>query len=643
MIKKWVVCFLCLGLLAACAKVPQTEEPINGPQAIITEAVTHTPDIVVESPADYSIYQDAKNAAIAYLQTGLTGNPSLYIYKDYSDAANHFTQRAKIDDGNSDFVFDMNENWQDDPYSGSSAIEVRVKTEGYSWGGWLFVNGYLPEGETVPRLSFGEINGAGEDLSGATQLFFEARGAEGGEVVEFFTAGLGYDGETNARMADYPDSSHKITLGFVTLTPDWQTYVIDLGDADLTYIGCGFGFVLTGAKSGNSESVFYLDDIRFEGEIAQLQDTPRLLKSYESNQAENPNDLYIQNAAFSYDNALAAMAFISEDNQSDAERILDAFVYAVENDRFQPDRIRNAYSYGDIHALPGWQSGARLPGWYDLEKREYYEDQYQVGTNVGNTSFVAMALLHYFNQYGGEKYLNTATTIMDWVLKNCTDQTVGFTAGYDGWPEGDGSHYYVYTYKSTEHNIDAYAVFNELYAITSDERYREAADSALQFIVSMYDPEKGYFYTGTGEDGITPSKENVVLDAQVWTLLSLGIDQYDPFSKALDTALEMKTSEGGYPFHAENTNGGWWPEGTAFTALALREIGKSTDALSALDALMNIQLESGAFPAATVSNLSTGFNLFTGEPWTYSENPHIAPTAWFIMAVNGFNPYSFEG
>ena len=641
--KKWVVCFLCLGLFTACAKVPQTEEPINEPQAKITEAVTHTPDIVVEPPADYSVYRDAKNSAIAYLQTGLTGDLSLYIYKDYSDAANHFTQRAKIDDGNSDFVFDMNENWQDDPYSGSSAIEVRVKTAGNSWGGWLFVNGYLPEGETVPRLSFGEINGAGEDLSGARQLIFEARGAEGGEIVEFFTAGLGYDGETNARMADYPDSSHKITLGFVTLTPEWQTYIIDLGEADLTYIGCGFGFVLTGAKSGNSESVFYLDNIRFEGEIAQLQNTPRLLKSYESNQAENPNDLYIQNAAFSYDNALAAMAFISEGNQSDAEMIMDAFAYAVENDRFQPDRIRNAYSYGDIRALPGWQSGARLPGWYDLENKEYYEDQYQVGTNVGNTSFVAMALLQYYIHYGGEEYLDTAKTIMDWVLQNCSDQSAGFTAGYDGWPEGDASHYYVYTYKSTEHNIDAYAVFSELYAITSDERYREAAESARQFIVSMYDSEKGYFYTGTGEDGITPSKENVVLDAQVWTLLSLGIDQYDPFSKALDTALEMKTSEGGYPFHAENTNGGWWPEGTAFTALALREIGKSTDALSALDALMNIQLESGAFPAATVSNLSTGFNLFTGEPWTYGENPHIAPTAWFIMAVNGFNPYSFEG
>ncbi len=27
------------------------------------------------------------------------------------------------------------------------------------------------------------------------------------------------------------------------------------------------------------------------------------------------------------------------------------------------------------------------------------------------------------------------------------------------------------------------------------------------------------------------------------------------------------------------------------------------------------------------------------EAWVYSDSPHIAPTAWFVMAVRGFNPY----
>ena len=70
--------------------------------------------------------------------------------------------------------------------------------------------------------------------------------------------------------------------------------------------------------------------------------------------------------------------------------------------------------------------------------------------------------------------------------------------------------------------------------------------------------------------------------------------------------------------------------------------GEDEAAADALAALKGIQLESGLFPAATVDNLSTGFGLFDGSPWEYGTAPHIAPTAWFVMAVNGFNPYAFD-
>ena len=595
-----------------------------------------------EDDPTYSVYAASKDAALDYLRTRRDyGADSVYIYQDFSSSANNFTQKAKIDDGNSDFIYDMDENWQADPYSGDSAIEVRIKTQGSSWGGWLFVNGYMPEGESTPVISFGEVEGAGMDLSGATELSFMAKGAQGSEIVEFFTAGLGYDGETNHQNAEYPDSSTKLSLGFVTLTDEWAKYIIDLTDSDLSYIGCGFGFVLSGNQSGDKESVFYLDDIRFEGPIAALQDAPRMIKSYETNTRENEDEIYIQNTAFSYDNALATLAFISEGKQDEAKELLDAFIFAVENDRYLPDRIRNAYAYGDITPFPGWDGNTRLPGWYSIEDGIYYEDQYQVGSNVGNSSFVALALLQYYKSYGGEEYLTLAETIMDWVLDNCTDATPGFTAGYDGWPEGDGSALYTYSYKSTEHNIDAYAVFKQLYTLTGDERYKTAFENAQTFITSMYDQDSGYFYTGTGNDGVTPNKENVVLDAQVWSLLSLGEEEYAQFEPALSNAIAMKTGEGGYPFHAANTNGGWWPEGTAFTALALREHGLQVEAQSALDAMQLIQTSNGGFPAATVEELSTGFDLFTGDPWTYRNIPHIAPAAWYVMAVNGFNPFAF--
>ena len=582
----------------------------------------------------YDPFRPAAEAALAALEGELQRlQGSVYVYKDFGDTENHFTQKAKMAGIDERLVLDMDENWRDGPHSGRSCIRCQQVTVPGDWGGWLFLNGYLPAGETAPRLNDGALDGQGLDLSGATSLSFWARGARGGEKVEFFTCGFGYDGEWGVKIAPYADSAGKRSLGTVTLTADWREYTMDLSDADMSYIVCGFGYVLSGETSGAADNVFFLDDIRFVGDFSQ-RDAHYLLRSYDT------DNIYIQNAAFSYDNALAAMAFLSAGRKEAAERLLDAFVYAVGHDRYAPGRIRNAYAAGDITAFPGWNDAARLPGWYDAKDGQWYEDRYQTGSNVGNTSYVALALLQYDALYGSETYLDTAKALMDWVIDNCSDGTPGFTGGYDGWPEGGEDTTYVFTYKSIEHNIDAYAAFRQLYARTGEARYAEAARSALQLIDSLYDEDKQLFYTGTLDDGTTPSTGNLVLDAQVWACLALGAD-FVPYEGSLDLVANMRTPEGGYPFCAANGNGGWWAEGTAYTALMYRLRGEDADAASALAALQGIQLQSGLLPAATVEDLSTGFELFDGSPWVYGTAPHIAPAAWFVMAVNGFNPYAF--
>lgn len=135
------------------------------------------------------------------------------------------------------------------------------------------------------------------------------------------------------------------------------------------------------------------------------------------------------------------------------------------------------------------------------------------------------------------------------------------------------------------------------------------------------------------------SRDNIVLDAQVWCCMALD-GEFEPYRDALKTVEAMET-DGGYPFCLANANGGWWAEGTAYTALMYRMLGEDKKAASALNALVSIQQEDGKFPAATTDHLSTGFMLFTGDPWEYGTAPHIAPTAWFVMTVNNFNPYAF--
>ena len=579
-------------------------------------------------------FQPAADRALDALTSALNAQKQrIYVYREFGDTENHYTQKAKMAGLDDSLVLDMDENWRENPASGESCIRCTQITRPGDWGGWLFLNGWLAEGKTVPQLNDGSTAGQSMDLSGAEALTFLARGEKGGEKVEFFTCGFGYDGEWGTQYAAVPDSEKKKTLGFITLTPEWTEYTIDLKKADLSRVTCGFGYVLSGEESGASENVFYLDEICFTGDFSQRNAHP-MLRSYDT------DNLYIKNAAFIYDNALCAMAFLSAGKREAAEALLDSIVYAVENDRYQPGRIRNAYAAGDITSFPGWGGTARLPGWYDADDRQWYEDRYQTGSNVGNTSYATLALLQADALYGNERYLKTAVRLMDWVIENCQDDGNGFTAGYDGWPESGPDDTYLFTYKSIEHNIDAYAAFRQLFARTGETKYAEAAASALQLIQSLYDHERGLFCTGTGDDGKTPSTENIVLDAQVWSCMALG-DAFAPYEDALEIVADMKLPEGGYPFCAANINGGWWAEGTAYTALMYLLRGENEPAEKALKALESIQMENGLFPAATVPNLSTGFGLFDGSPWEYGNAAHIAPTAWFVMAVNRFNPYTF--
>lgn len=642
--KRLALLLALIMLLSGCSQAAAPQQGADMPQST-TPANTAAYSSV---KTNYSAFNASKDKAAAYLAARLNEDADvLYVYDDFSLSANHFTQKAKLDGGKPELVRDMNENWQLSPYSGDSAIQCSVRVQKDSWGGWMFLNGYLDEGETTPSLSFGERGDAGFDLTGAKALTFRAKGSKGGETVEFFTCGLGYDGETGKKLAQYPDSSAKLKRS-VTLTDQWQQYSIDLAKSDLSYVSCGFGFVVNG--SGNlpatatdmqKQVTFYIDEIRFEGDIAYNSGAPRFIRSYETDTRQNKDTLYIQNCAFSYDNALAAMAFVSENMQQEAKQILDSFLYAIQNDRYSHDRVRNAYAYGDIRPFPGWRGGTRLAGWYSADGKTYCEDQYQVGVNVGNTSYVALAMLQYYKQYGGEEYLACAQRLMDWVLIDCGNNAPGFTAGYNGWQEAvaEGDSVYPLTYKSIEHNIDAYAAFKQLFALTGEYKYETGYKTALSFIKQMYNADGGYFYTGTLDDANTRNTSHTALDAQAWSALAL-IGDYDEYEKALDKLISMRTAKNGFPFY-ESSSDEFWLEGTAFTALALREYGHDDYARAALNAMKALQKENGAFPAASAPSISTGIALFTGAPWTYLDICHIAPAAWYILAVNDFNPYQF--
>ena len=309
--------------------------------------------IIIVSPIFVSQLQSAQantgsTLAIEYLKEVLDKyHTSFDVYTDSSAAGNHFVLPAKMEN---DVQIDLN--CATNPHQGTTCIENKFTGTGLSWGGWYLMNGVLQGDETQPKPNWGNYSNAGFNLTGATTLTFYAKGQNGGERVEFFAFGVGRNANTGLPIEDFPDSSPKTSLGFITLTATWTEYTLSLAGLDLSYVLGGFGWATNAIENSNQPITFFLDDIKYD---KALLNDPRLLVSYELLPTDEP---VLKNTAFTYDNALALLAFLSDptqDNVNNAQLIGDALVYAANNDRFFTDgRLRNAYQGGDLKLFPGW-------------------------------------------------------------------------------------------------------------------------------------------------------------------------------------------------------------------------------------------------------------------------------------------------
>jgi len=128
------------------------------------------------------------------------------------------------------------------PHSGPTCLEVTYSSP----DGWVGVVWQHPANDWGDRPG-------GLDLTGAKRLTLWARGAEGGEIVDF---GIGLLG----RGKLYPDTVREVLKG-VALTREWQRYTIELKGRNLTQVKSPFFWRLEGQ---GRPITFYLDDVKFE-------------------------------------------------------------------------------------------------------------------------------------------------------------------------------------------------------------------------------------------------------------------------------------------------------------------------------------------------------------------------------------------
>jgi hypothetical protein len=603
-----------------------------------------------------------------------------YVYKATDDAANHFAARGRMFTSPEDAALApvMNENAIVDGCPGPTCIEATfLRRHGNHGAGWYFLVGTLTTcNQGIPCPSMGK-SPAWVDLSGATHLRFSVKGTVAGPKVDFVAFGVGWNELNTQRLQPYADSALKISTT-VRLTTEWQTFKIPLvlpNGSDLRRCVGGFGWWGSSLKnSAFDKVVFYIADIAFDK--PRLEE-PRFLVSFETLPAPRGDkgaadfQQVMRNAAQVYDNALAAIVYASRGDLRRARLIADALVYAQEYDRAYSDgRLRNVYQGGDLCLPQGWEpegkkNTVRMSGWFDPtaqrgdEKGNWREDYYAVSTSVGNLCWAALALLAVYRQTGDTKYLDSTKRLGQWIINNCCGTSSGFTAGYDGWETcaaaknecfGGGFR----SYKATEHNIDAYVVFQRLYKITNEDQYAKAAAHALAFIKRMWDGSK--FFTGTDDKDQT-NRSVVPVDIQAWAVLALR-DGAKPYHAGLTYAEQYHSVGGGFGFqeNGKSKHGDKiWYEGTAHMALAYRVAGWDPKADAVLNFLRSKQLPSGAMLAASADGLETGFNvgrcLSSDEannpnpkkdlPALYYRRPHVGATAWFALAESQVNPYWF--
>ncbi len=240
------------------------------------------------------------------------------------------------------------------------------------------------------------------------------------------------------------------------------------------------------------------------------------------------------------------------------------------------------------------------------------------------------------------------------------------------------------TNKSTEHNIDCYALFSMLARLTGNATWQTEANYAKSFVEAMFDAPSGHFWTGTS-DPTDIFYNNSPEDVNSWSYLAF---QDPAYAISLDwVKTNLATTDTSFAF-----NNGWayntglkvrvsgmtyaslsklgtvlgdntvdadavWLEGTGHLIAALfsRRLPPGQDVPSfhgdvalAYELLESCQIAQATLGAgqtaagkplvqgqgltASTSILNTGFNF------NYFPYLHIGATGWYLIGAQQNNP-----
>jgi hypothetical protein len=322
-----------------------------------------------------------------------------------------------------------------------------------------------------------------------------------------------------------------------------------------------------------------------------------------------------------YDDALIIDALLARgtpDDVSRAETIGNALLYVQANDPAHDGRIRAAYKPD------------RLTSPDAVTATDSTSD-------VGNMAWVGQALLQLYARTGVASYLTGATSLAQWIQTNAYD-----TRGAGGYTGGDSDRGARITWKSTEHNIDVYALFTMLATESGNAVWTTRAAWAKQFVEAMWDPAQGRFYVGTLDNGVSINNEEQPEDVNSWSYLALEDPAYAP-SITWDVHNLAVTAAKGFSGVSVclGDRSGVWFEGTAHLAEALQVrqgAGDQSKANAYLSDIAHAQVDGkNADGLGIIAASKNGLSDCDGDK--YYASLHTGATAWYLLALQDANPF----
>jgi hypothetical protein len=409
--------------------------------------------------------------------------------------------------------------------------------------------------------------------------------------------------------------------------------------------------------------------IQFQNEMMDAYasgNTVRLIQSYADQSG-------LESTAFTYDNAVSIHAYLLEGSADSLARAVilgEGLVYAQANNfpfndgRFAQAYFVNAPSSDGVYVTP-----AAFPFYFYT-------------SSVGDQAWAGMALAQLYKRTGNADFMTAALNVGNWIVDNTYSTLTpgGYLFGTNinqynqSVPSGNG--------KSTEHNIDTYAFFMMLDALTNhgsaanSMTWAALAAHAWSFVIAMYNAAGPFFWTGTA--GAQSSSINywpIPEDCQTWSYLASldakyagSIDWARQNLLTTDTASSPHSSLSGSEsftgitfdtaslYTAFADPNAVWLEGTAHTIsaliaragaengnvraadwqAALRYVGTCDSAQEQLgdgQSVNGIPIPLGSGLVAATSVLDTGFG------YTYGPTKHIGATGWYLIAMQGGNPF----